>query len=70
MRNKVLFEDVVPKFHQCFIKGMSLYKEFQVTGKETTSKSLYAPSFTSFLTFGYFDGASLNGECGCGMILF
>ena len=64
MRNKVLFEDVVPKFHQCFIKGMSLYKEFQVTGKEKNSRFLYAPSFTSFSAFGYFDGAYSNGECG------
>ena len=49
---------------------MSLYKELQVNGKEMTSKSLYAPSFIGISAFGYFDGASSNGECGCGMVLF
>ena len=31
---------------------------------------VYAHSFISFLAFCYFNGASSNGECGCGMVLF
>ena len=70
MRNKVIFEEVVPNEYQCVFKGISIFKEYQNTVKEKNPKTMYVPLHNLSSVVGYFDGASSNCECGSNMILF
>ena len=56
-------------YFQCGVKGINLFKEYQGMVKKKNPNILYSPTHNLSSTVGYFDGASMNGLCGCGVIL-
>ena len=68
-QNKVVFQNISPNVMSCGIKGISLFNEYMVSNLSKKMKRTYPPGTTSFCAEGFFDGASSNSYCGCGMML-
>ena len=68
-RNNTIFQDIAPNVLLCGIKSISLFKDFFGMEKPKKTKVLYASIIKSLLAVGYFDRASSNDLCGCGMVL-
>ena len=69
MRNKEVFQSLSPNVMICGLKGISLFKKYMELKHSKKTKMLYAPVKTSLSADGFFDGASSNNLCGCGMVL-
>ena len=53
----------------CGIKGINLFKEYMDLSHSKKTKKLYYPDSSSFRDEAFFDGASSNSSCGCGMVI-
>ena len=67
MRNKSIFESIIPNVNQCSIQSISLFKEFSSKSQLKKQKLLYKPIPVSFSVLGFFDGSSADGCWGSGL---